>query len=546
LTVPFQLKTGSGSALPDSAHWLASTDCVNQNQNICSLPTSVVQGQNILGVHYPINPGAEPIQFNVTPQINLCPNGCSGNGDCVHSVCKCFESIWRGDDCSIQQHQLENSEVLYGNITAHQWIYYSLVLLPNTTSIQVNVIWQGSQMQFSPIQVYLKDGGFPSRVSYTEVGASSDFQIQIELQGPFLTSRNWFVGVQGPTVGYTQYNISFESNVFCPLNCNGRGSCIEAVCYCSFPYVGTDCADEIVTLVDGTQAKGSVYFNQWRYFTVSVAGMNGLRIEVQQLQGYVDVYILKNVSLNQLPDYINHDVVSLSGQDPYIFIPSVGPNKEPAWARGKWMIGVTGNLTQMNSGVPAQFSVTVSVGCSTYSTCTLCNLDPNCAWCSPIPSHTEGPTNGFCVGGDSAGSYRYCPSYFYRGCDQYDDEYHAFVWGISSGVASGVGLLAFITLALFFFQKRWKQMYQKRMKPDLIFSSRKRQTTTLDPHGSHGSYGSLTNPHSFGGEPGSGSAGSFSSLSDVRASGQFPRSLLSGSLTRAPSPSDSSGSDGVD
>jgi hypothetical protein len=422
----------------------------------------------------------------------LCANGCSGHGACVsvapgNATCACDEdwgvNAW---DCSVYEAPLRQNETFDGAVRAGEWRYYSLFvpLDKNHVTFSCNLTSPSNGTTFS---LFINANARPTLYAYTQRAPPNSTHAQVTLSGTAVAGQ-WYVGVYGEARGGAatarggavtasapqwragdedddgaQYQLRLSMASLCPQRCSDHGACVQNHCNCLAGYVGDDCSSERLMLTAGVPFRGSVSFNTWNYYTITVQE-NALEIQVNEtynnfVVGLVWVYARRVQAScagaaqgHCLPTSNTFDVANTSATGVHaIYIPS-------QLANGTWNVGVTGSAAE-SARVDAEYVIAAYVGCERYASCELCAQDPNCGWCARDALH------GSCVAGDPQGTDKSgsCVGWFFAHCENTSSQKDSTLTGTVIGISVGFCVVFGISVAFVVFW--WKQQQRKNRSP---------------------------------------------------------------------------------
>jgi len=411
----------------------------------------------------------------------LCANGCSGHGACVsvapgNATCACDEdwgvNAW---DCSVYEAPLRQNETFDGSVRAGEWRYYSLFvpLDKNHVTFSCNLTSPSNGTTFS---LFINANARPTLYAYTQRAPPNSTRAQVTLSGTAVAGQ-WYVGVYGEARGGggavaasaqdeddgAQYQLRLSMASLCPQRCSDHGACVQNHCNCLAGYVGDDCSSERLMLTAGVPFRGSVSFNTWNYYTITVQE-NALEIQVNEtynnfVVGLVWVYARRVQAScagaaqgHCLPTSNTFDVANTSATGVHaIYIPS-------QLANGTWNVGVTGSAAE-SARVDAEYVIAAYVGCERYASCELCAQDPNCGWCARDTLH------GSCVAGDPQGTDKTgsCVGWFFAHCENTSSQKDSTLTGTVIGISVGFCVVFGISVAFVVFW--WKQQQRKNRSP---------------------------------------------------------------------------------
>lgn len=533
-----------------------------------------------------------PVQVQYTMELSaavLCPNGCSGNGECqADGKCLCHANYNHQIDCSIFVKDVVNSTGYFSSISAGEWKYYRLVAHMDTY-----ISFTISNLIGAPIEAYLYNEGLPTRFKYLKTIAPGN-QTMYQLSATANTAPingTWTLGIYGIPPPSSQmehvisHSSSFSSNSFfstsnmslhrssggdnskngsfvfsvlghesdsspqttfvitavadraCPAGCSLNGYCTSiGTCICNPGYVRSDCSALSVALPANLEVQGMVRFDTWSYYNLTVLGDDALEVWVQENDNLIYGLVWMFVAKGRLPSIEDHDYSNQTDSVIHsIFIPS-------GETRGLWMVGVTGSprATGSSYGRTAKYNLFATSGCATYATCDTCVLDPNCGWCRNQPFD---PAAGHCVpGNDQTSLNQTCLYYQYSSCSMKSAFNTSLMKGLIIGVGVGLFILIAAAVTAFLLYRYYRHWEKSEMRPANIYAHDDLPTSpglASQFSSRHmASFGGASQSNVINSEQGAASGSDSQSSAASRAASLVNSAILSDDINPNPTPDD--------
>jgi hypothetical protein len=325
-----------------------------------------------------------------------------------------------------------------------------------------------SNLEGGKIDAYLANNEFPTKLNYVKSiprGNQTLYQLSVTASS-IQINGTWILGIYGDDSYPTTLTVVAAADRECPRECSGNGRCTSTgVCACNPGYVTNDCGSLSIVLPANLEVRGSVRFDTWSYYNLTVLGDDALEIFVQENDNLIPGLVWVFAALNRLPTIEDHDYSNQTDNTVThtIVIPS-------GQSRGLWMIGITGSPRATGSSYlrQARYNLFALSGCGTYTSCDTCVLDPNCGWCRNQPFD---PAAGRCVpGNDQMSLNQTCLFYQYSTCGLGNDMGLALTKGLVIGVVVGLVIMISALVVTFLLYRYWKHWEKSGLRPAHIYS----------------------------------------------------------------------------
>eukprot|EP01103_Thecamoeba_quadrilineata_P019157 TRINITY_DN7641_c0_g1_i1.p1 TRINITY_DN7641_c0_g1~~TRINITY_DN7641_c0_g1_i1.p1 ORF type:complete len:596 (-),score=113.07 TRINITY_DN7641_c0_g1_i1:15-1802(-) len=266
-------------------------------------------GREFIGIY-----GFSGCSYSIQASLALCPNNCSGHGECNGNQCVCKDG-YSGSDCSEQMIPLQKGVEVTGHVATGEWVYYHANFPEEISSFELKV----TEEDGGDVDVYAQRDQIPQRTHFEVANISTNIGSTLNIKR---VQGDWYFGVYGFKGTDFTLIAKWDDHPFgCDQNkCSLHGECREYVCQCKKGYTGTSCEFKSDSMRVGDSFSGFVATGEWNWFKFQSTS-HDLRLVANTTGGDCDLYVRQNEN----PSRIVYDYSDVSTTENFdLLIPSPG------------------------------------------------------------------------------------------------------------------------------------------------------------------------------------------------------------------------------